>query len=254
MPRANKYRIEDQVWHITSRCQRRRFLLKFARDRRAWVSWLYEARKRYGLRVLDYNVTSNHIHLLAWDRGKGEIERSMQLVEGRTAQQFNRRKGRHGAFWEDCYHATAVDTDEHLVRCLVYIDLNMVRAGVVTHPSEWAAAGYHEIQQQRARKRIVDRAALSQLLGIKEEDLARVHGEWIQTRLDRGELTREAHWSAALAVGRRSFVESVQQALGRRGRYRHIEEAGGVFTLREAEAAYAADFNIENDRLARISA
>jgi putative transposase len=28
---------------------------------------------------------------------------------------------------------------------MVYIDLNMVRAGVVDHPSEWPDCGYHEI-------------------------------------------------------------------------------------------------------------
>ena len=31
------------------------------------------------------------------------------------------------AFWEDRYHATAIESDDHLHRCLVYIDLNMVR-------------------------------------------------------------------------------------------------------------------------------
>ena len=60
----------------------------------------------------------------------------------RSAQEYNQRKARHGAFWEDRYHATAVEVDEHLHRCLVYIDLNMVRAGVVTHPSNWAHSGY----------------------------------------------------------------------------------------------------------------
>lgn len=33
------------------------------------------------------------------------------------------------------------------VRCLVYIDLNMVRAGVVVHPSEWNFGGYKDIQE-----------------------------------------------------------------------------------------------------------
>jgi putative transposase len=50
----------------------------------------------------------------------------MQLIAGRTGQEFNDRKGRHGAFWEDRYHATAIEADEHLHRCVVYIDLNMV--------------------------------------------------------------------------------------------------------------------------------
>jgi putative transposase len=28
---------------------------------------------------------------------------------------------------------------------VVYVDVNMVRAGVVRHPREWVEAGYHEI-------------------------------------------------------------------------------------------------------------
>jgi hypothetical protein len=55
----------------------------------------------------------------------------MQLIAGRTAQEYNERKGRHAAFWEDRYHATAIEADEHLYRCLVYIDLNMVCARMV---------------------------------------------------------------------------------------------------------------------------
>ncbi len=129
MPRANRHFVPGYVWHITHRCHERAFLLKFARDRRRYLRWLFEAKKRFGLCILDYVVTSNHIHLLVKDRGEGDIARSMQLVAGRTGQEFNRRKLRQGAFWEDRYHATAVDRDEHLQRCLVYIDLNMVRAG-----------------------------------------------------------------------------------------------------------------------------
>ena len=60
MPRANRYHLPHYVWHLTHRCHRRQFLLKFARDRDAWVRWLYAARKRHGLCVLDYTVTSNH--------------------------------------------------------------------------------------------------------------------------------------------------------------------------------------------------
>ena len=83
---------------------------------------------RFGLRVLNYNVTSNHIHLLVEDQGQGEIAQSMQLVAGRVAQEYNRRKMRCGAYWEGRYHATAVDSEGYLARCLTYIDLNMVRA------------------------------------------------------------------------------------------------------------------------------
>ena len=73
------------------------------------------------------------------------------MVAGRTGQEYNQRKNRNGAFWEDRYHATAVSSDRHLIQCLVYIDLNTVLAGVVTHPSEWNFGGYNEIQKHSER-------------------------------------------------------------------------------------------------------
>ena len=80
-------------------------------------------RSGVGLCVLNYMVTSNHIHLLVKDTGSNVIAESMQLIAGRTAQEYNQRKGKQGAFWEDRYHATAIETDEHLHRCLIYMDL-----------------------------------------------------------------------------------------------------------------------------------
>jgi putative transposase len=94
-------------------------------------------------------------------------------VGGRTGHEFNQRKNRKGAYWEDRYRATAVETDNHLIQCLVYIDLNMVRAGVVSHPSEWPFSGYNGIQQPRERYALVDYEGLKGLLKFREmADLA----------------------------------------------------------------------------------
>jgi len=54
MPRANRHYIPGYVWHITHRCHKKEFLLKFARDRQRWIEWLFEARKRYGISILNY--------------------------------------------------------------------------------------------------------------------------------------------------------------------------------------------------------
>ena len=79
---------------------------------------MFEAKKRFGLTVLNYIVTSNHIHLLVKDGYENQVSESMQLIASRTAQEFNQRKKRQGAFWEDRYHATAVDNRAYLIQCL----------------------------------------------------------------------------------------------------------------------------------------
>ena len=130
MARAKRHYLPGYIWHITHPCHKREFLLGYAKDRHRYLQWLYETRKRYGLTILNYMVTSKHIHLLVVDDGERDvIPKSMQLVAGRTMQEYNQRKDRGGAYWEDRYHATAVESGKHPARCMVYIDTNMVRAG-----------------------------------------------------------------------------------------------------------------------------
>ena len=99
MPRANRIFLAGYIWHITHRCHKKEFLLKFAKDRRRWLYWLFQAKRRYGLSVLNYVVTSNHIHLLVKDTGESVIPKSLQLIAGRTGQEYNNRKGRKGAYY-----------------------------------------------------------------------------------------------------------------------------------------------------------
>jgi len=214
MPRANRHHIPNQVWHITHRCHQQDFLLKFSKDRKCWLQWLYEAKKRYGLCILNYMVTSNHIHLLVVDDASDVVSKSIQLIAGRTAQAFNRRKVRKGAFWEDRYHATAISSGKHLLRCLVYMDMNMVRAGVVAHPMEWRDSGYHEIQLPPKRYRLIDREKLIALTGVADgTQLRALHHEWIEDACQNID-ARQPEWTTSVAVGNKSFVLDIKEKMG----------------------------------------
>jgi len=238
MARAKRHFLPGYAWHITHRCHKREFLLKFAIDRRTWIAWLFEAKKRYKLRILDYRVTSNHVHLLVMDGDRREsIPKSMQLIAGRTAQEFNRRKQRKGAFWEDRYHATAVETDHHLIGCMTYIDMNMVRAGVVAHPSQWAWSGYAEVEKPRERYSIIDHRALMELLGISTiDELLRLRKDWVDEAIARREKGRESKWTESVAVGSRGFVDDVKRKLGVRVKGRRIAGIDDEAALREPQA------------------
>ena len=131
--------------HITQRCIDSGFLLKFKCDRRNYLLRTEEGLARHAVSLLNYVVTSNHVHLLVWAGLASEMSGFMQYVSGATAQDYNRRKGRHGAYWGDRYHVTLVQSGRHLGRCLFYTDLNMVRAGMVRHPAEWETGGCREL-------------------------------------------------------------------------------------------------------------
>jgi len=61
MPKANRHYIPGYIWHITHRCHKKEFLLKFARDRRRWIGWLFEAKKRYGLSIQHDSLVRPHL-------------------------------------------------------------------------------------------------------------------------------------------------------------------------------------------------
>ncbi len=159
-----------------------------------------------------------------------------------VGQAYNRRKGRKGAFWEDRYHATAVETGTHLARCLVYIDLNMVRAGVVQHPSDREASGYREIQDPPDRYRVMDQQALLDSLEMGSfSELRECHRMWVEDTLASESASRDDRWTTSVAVGSRPYVDEVQRALGIRSPGREVEQAGDTACVREDAASYAMD-------------
>ena len=251
MARAKRHYIPGQIWHITHRCHKREFLLKFAKDRRRWLYWLYESKKRYGLVILNYTVTSNHIHLLvADDRDRKTIPNSIKLIAGRTGQEFNQRKKRKGAFWEDRYHATAIENGEHLLRCIVYIDLNMVRAGVVNHPSEWLSGGYNEIQNPRRKYILINYDRLRQLTNFDSyRDVQINHKKWVEAYLQDETNSRDEKWTRSLAVGSQKFINGIRQRMGIAAKGRRRMDDGESSQLRECLTPYGDDLGAENSNI-----
>jgi putative transposase len=139
-----------------------------------------------------------------------------------------------------------VETGEHLARCLVYIDLNMVRAGAVAHPRDWELSGYREIQSPPNRYQVIDLEALVDALGLNDiEHLRDCHRRWVEDGLASGSGVRNDRWTRSLAVGSEAFVQRIQQEMGSDARFRTIEHDGAGSYLKEPAAAYWADFGQE---------
>ena len=208
MPRASRIYAPGQVFHITHRCHKREFLLKFKQDRERYRYWLFMARKRYGFCVLNYMITSNHIHLLVMCTNEDTIPASMQLVAGRTAQEYNQRKKRNGAFWEDRYHVSVIEADEHFYRCFIYIDLNMVRTGRVQYPLDWEYCGYYELFFGRQRYQVLAVTVVLKLLGYRSIDEFREnHSLLIKESLRENRLSREPFWTEKKVIGSELFQQ-----------------------------------------------
>ncbi len=233
MARAHRIYEPGYVWHITQRCHEQKFYFKSDYFRRRWLYWLNQAKERYKFNIFNYMVTSNHIHLLAFcDSTNNEIAKAMHLISGRVAQEFNIKNERRGSFWEDRYHATAVQSNLHLIRCMVYIDMNMVRAGVIKHPQEWQPCGYHELKSGRKDNNLIDLNYIEQLLGMDYENFKEIHNYLCEDYLDRQNFQREKSWTKGIAVGNRDFVTTIKRKLNINSKKKKIIQNSTFFELR----------------------
>lgn len=242
MPRRRRGLKDHCCHHVTHRCHKREFLLKFARDRQVYVELLRETAARFKIDVLNYVVTSNHVHLLVWVRRGRELSRAMQFLHGEFGQYYNGRKNREGAFWRDRFHSTLIQSGEHLGRCLFYLDLNMVRARVVTHPEQWRHCGHHELTGSRRRYRILNLDRLLKCLG-HDDDLAGFR-DWYSTTLEHGldsaDQRKESYWSKSFAVGDSNWITEVYEEFGFKRKNIRMAE-GHPDQLNELHDAYYID-------------
>ena len=222
-----------QAWLITQRCYQRQFLLSDEIDRRRWLYWLYQAKRRYGLSVLNYVVTSNHVHLLVQGASESITDDSMQMINACTAVEFNRRQARRGTFWAAHYQRTAVQTNAHLARCMTYIDLNMVRAGEVDHPRQWRCGGYYESQRPKRRGGRIDQVSLRRLLQFSSDKaLQAARNQWVDSKLNHKDFCRVPYWSDSYAVGDLGFALKMKRALAYAHPGGRAQREQGCFAVR----------------------
>jgi putative transposase len=114
MPRRKRCWINNGCYHITHRCHNREFLFRYKKYRQFYIRHLFEMQKRYKIDVLDYIITSNHVHLLLTAKNGARISDGLRYLHGRVAQFYNLQTGKDGAFWSDRFHSTLIQDGKHL--------------------------------------------------------------------------------------------------------------------------------------------
>lgn len=134
---------------------------------------------------------------------------------------------------------------------MTYIDLNMVRAAVVQHPSEWPHGGYQEIIDPPSRYRIISRSRLAQLLRTDEDALANTYRRYVDNAIPLRKIRDDA-WTGAIAVGRVQFIEKIKEQLGAAVSKRREMKTGlpdVACALQERLSPYNAHFGGKMDGL-----
>jgi REP element-mobilizing transposase RayT len=85
--------------------------------------------ERFGFRLVEYSIQSNHIHLIAEAEGTRSLSRGMQGLGVRVAKRLNKWWGRRGTVFDDRYHGRILRTPREVRNALVYVLHNAKRHG-----------------------------------------------------------------------------------------------------------------------------
>lgn len=84
-----------------------------------------------------YVLMTNHVHLLVTPTTAGAVGRMMQALGRRYVSYFNGQYHRTGTLWEGRYKSCLVDSEDYVLRCYRYIELNPLRARMVESPAAY---------------------------------------------------------------------------------------------------------------------
>jgi hypothetical protein len=196
-------------------------------------------------------LASNGPEAVTWRRRQlaqmGDISAYMKLVKQRFSIWFNQSYGRVGTLWCERFKSELVQAEPHALETVAaYIDLNAVRAGLVTDPKDYRWCGYAEAVGGEA----LARHGLA--LAVPEDGWAAVQARYRLLLFGTGSAPREsgagiapAEFAAVAAAGGR-----LPLATALRGRLRFLID-GGVLGTQEFVAQQLAEYQRRTGRRKR---
>ncbi|MEJ2652255.1 MAG: transposase [Gammaproteobacteria bacterium] len=149
MPRKPRFNLVDVPQHVIQRGNNREPCIYTEADYRRYLDDLQESAVKFNCRIHAYVLMTNHVHLLATPMADYGIAQMMQALGRRYVYYVNKTYKRTGTLWEGRYKSSLIDSDRYLLTCMRYIELNPIRANMVSHPGEYKWSSYHANAQGR---------------------------------------------------------------------------------------------------------
>jgi len=165
MPRTARFIVPCVPLHILQRGHNRCPCFVEASDYDLYLRLLEQFSHLHGCRVHAYALMTNHIHLLATPERADSASEMMRSVNQRYVQAMNRRLGRSGTLWEGRFRSSLVDSESYLFVCHRYLEMNPVRARMVSFPGQYPWSSYR-VNAEGARSSLVVAHSLFQDLGV----------------------------------------------------------------------------------------
>jgi len=214
MARQPRLTVAAYPHHIIQRGNNRQLIVLDDADRQFLLALWQAQAQACQVAVHAYVLMSNHFHLLVTPDTADGVPRMMQAVGRSYVRYFNNRHGRTGTLWEGRYRSSLIDTEQYLLTCMAYIDLNPVRAGVVEGPADFAWSSHRHYIGQQVNKWVTPHALI---WGLGNTPFARevAYLDMVQAGVSPAQQASLTHSAlTGWTLGSEKFVDSLKERTG----------------------------------------
>lgn len=221
MARLPRLTVPGYPHHVIQRGNNRQALFADRDDYLSLLDYLAEGGQKYEVAIHAYVLMSNHFHLLATPAHETSLPSLMQALGRRYVRRFNNRHERSGTLWEGRYRATIVESERYLIACMVYMELNPVRAGMVAQPGDYPWSSYAH-QTGMRHDPLITPHSLYWALGNTPFSREAAYRSVVEAGLGAEEVNRFTNATLrGWALGDEPFVRDLEERAGRRVIQRH---------------------------------
>ena len=142
MARKPRLYMKGVAQHVVQRGNNREPCFFTEEDYRYYLECLSDAARKYGCEIHAYVLMTNHVHLLVTPQEEYALSGMMQSIGRRYVRYINHTYKRTGTLWEGRFKAGLVQSENYLLVCSRYIELNPIRANMVETPDEYKWSSY----------------------------------------------------------------------------------------------------------------
>ena len=216
MPRHARLLVPGLPFHVVQRGVNKGAIFADDVDRDHFLRVLHKAFVKHDVALHAYVLMDNHVHLLATPVLPCGLASAMRALGTAYVQAFNQRHGRSGPLWQGRYHSSLVDNDAYLLAVHRYIELNPVRAGLVSSPEQARWSSVHGTLGLRRDPLLTPHAALL-MLGTTPARRSARYRAFLQDRraADRESAGIREHGRTQCPLGGARFLQMLAETLGR---------------------------------------
>jgi putative transposase len=213
MPRPLRPIDDGLVSHVINRGNNRQKVFRKPADFEAFLHSMAELKERKPFLLYGYCLLDNHFHLLIRPKG-ATISRIMQSLLVSHTQRYHRYHGSGGHVWQGRFKSPVIQSDEHLLTVLRYIEANPLRAKTVRRADDYRWSSYlsHGLG---ATDELLDPLVNYEELAKRAETRQRKWAAKVHLPID-GKRLADIRRSVAtgLPYGERRWVERLARRLG----------------------------------------